>query len=294
MTVGPEDGKGVISELRRRYDELTNSQKRIAETIVEDPEFVAFATVDKFAGRLGVSPSTIVRFSYRLGLAGYPELQDQVRELVLRKLATHDGSAEDGATSHLGDSVFAESIRHDAAQLARTAERLQLEDLDHAVDLLVNARRVRIAGGVTTFAVAYYTAVSLDRVRGAVALLTGNPPPTGAVLDMKDGDVLLAFTFAPYARTTRGVLAAAKRRGASVIAVTDSQISPLRSQVDVLIPAAVSGIGTQNSLVAAMAVANTIVNGVSSRSPEALERYSDTVRLLNDWDVFVLEPDKEG
>ena len=86
---------------------------------------------------------------------------------------------------------------------------------------------------------------------------------------------------------------AAKRRGASVIAVSDSPISPLRSQVDVLIPAAVSGIGTQNSLVAAMAVANTIVNGVSGRAPDALERYSDTVRLLNDWGVFLLEPEKD-
>lgn len=289
-----DDGKGVIAELRRRYDELTNSQKRIAETIVEDPQFVAFATVDKFAGRLGVSPSTIVRFSYRLGLSGYPELQDQVRELVLQKLQTPETDADGAVTSHLGDTVFAESLRHDATLLARTAERLQTADLDRAVELLVDARRVRVAGGVTTFAVAHYTAVALDRVRGAVALLTGNPPPTGAVLDMGEGDVLLAFTFAPYARTTRGVIDAAKRRGASVIAVSDSPISPLRSQVDVLIPAAVSGIGTQNSLVAAMAVANTIVNGVSGRAPEALERYSDTVRLLNDWDVFVLEPEKDG
>jgi DNA-binding MurR/RpiR family transcriptional regulator len=287
----PQD---VIGELRRRYDELTNSQKRIAETIVEDPQFVAFATVDKFAARLGVSPSTIVRFSYRLGLSGYPDLQEQVRELVLRKLRTDDGAAHNGVTSQLGDTVYAESLRNDASLLARTAERLELEDLDRAVDLLVGARRVRIAGGVTTFSVAYYTAVSLDRVRGVVALLPGNPPPTGAVLDMGEGDVLLAFTFAPYARSTRGVLAAAKRRGASVIAVTDSPISPLRSQVDVLLPAAVSGIGTQNSLVAAMAVANTIVNGVSGRSPEALERYSDTVRLLNEWDVFVLEPDRDA
>jgi DNA-binding MurR/RpiR family transcriptional regulator len=284
--------RDVIGELRKRYDELTNSQKRIAETIVEDPQFVAFATVDKFAARLGVSPSTIVRFSYRLGLSGYPELQDQVRELVLDKLRS-DGSEHDGSTSHLGETVYAESLRHDAELLARTAERLELDDLDRAVELLVDARRVRVTGGVTTYSVAYYTAVSLDRVRGSVALLTANPPPTGAVLDMSEGDVLLAFTFAPYARSTRGILAAVKRRGASVIAVTDSPISPLRSQVDVLLPAAVSGIGTQNSLVAAMAVANTIVNGVSGRSPEGLERYSDTVRLLNDWDVFVLEPDGE-
>jgi len=62
----------VLTDLRRSYKDLTLSQKRIAELIVEDPEFVAFATVEKLAARLEVSPSTIVRFAYRVGLSGYP------------------------------------------------------------------------------------------------------------------------------------------------------------------------------------------------------------------------------
>src|SRR5205823_7230701 len=118
------------------------------------------------------------------------------------KLRPEDGD-DGGATSHLGESVFAESLRHDAELLTRTAERLELADLERAVDLLVDARRVRVAGGVTTFSVAHYTAVALDRVRGSVTLLTSSPPPTGAILDMSEGDVLLAYTFPPYARTTR-------------------------------------------------------------------------------------------
>ncbi len=96
---------GVIGALRRRYDELTHSQKRIAETIVEDPRFVAFATLDKFSARLGVSPSTIVRFAYRIGLSGYPELQEQVRELVLKGLPHASGNGDSAA--HLGETVFA-------------------------------------------------------------------------------------------------------------------------------------------------------------------------------------------
>jgi DNA-binding MurR/RpiR family transcriptional regulator len=153
---------------------------------------------------------------------------------------------------------------------------------------------VRVVGGVTAFAVAFYAAAALDRLRQNVVLLGGSAPPTGPLIDMEENDVLLAFTFPPYARSTRTAIDAAKRRGASVIAVTDSPISPLRSQVDVLLPATVSGIGTQNSLVAALAIANTIVNGVTARSPEALERYSDTVRLLNECGVYLLEADGDG
>jgi DNA-binding MurR/RpiR family transcriptional regulator len=283
----------VISELRNRYDELTNSQKRIAETIVEDPEFVAFATVDKFAARLGVSPSTIVRFAYRIGLAGYPELQEQVRELVLTSLRT-TGAAGADPFARLGASVTGDSMRHDLSLLTKTAERLNADDVERAVEMIVGAERVRVIGGVTAFSVAYYTAVTLERIRSRVTLLSGSPVPTGPLLEMEPSDVLIAFSFPPYARTTIAAIDAVKKRGASVVAISDSPISPVRGQVDILLPAAVSGIGTQNSLVAAMSVANVLVNGVASRMPGALERYSETIRLLDDWDVYLLEAEKNG
>jgi DNA-binding MurR/RpiR family transcriptional regulator len=278
----------VITSLRERYDELTDSQKRIAETIVDDPQFVAFATVDKFAARLRVSPSTIVRFAYRLGLSGYPELQDQVRELVLGTLNASSGEPAD-LTEHLGDGVIAESLAHDVTLLQRTITRLRLQDIEQAVDWIVDAERVRVVGGVTAYSAAYYTSVTLERVRDRIALLDGGPVPAGPLIEMEAGDVVLAYSFAPYARSTQYVLAAAKERGACVIVVTDSPISPFRDLADVMITAAVAGIGTQNSLVAAFAVANAIVNGVAAKSPGALERYSATIKLLDGADTYLLE-----
>src|ERR1700704_4854366 len=62
----------VIDERRRRYDRLTQSQKRIAEYIVEHSQAVAFSTVDQMAAELDVNPSTIVRFTYRLRAKRFP------------------------------------------------------------------------------------------------------------------------------------------------------------------------------------------------------------------------------
>ena len=53
----------VIEELRRRYDRLTQSQKRIAEYIIAHSHTVAFSTVDQMAAQLNVNPSTIERFT---------------------------------------------------------------------------------------------------------------------------------------------------------------------------------------------------------------------------------------
>jgi DNA-binding MurR/RpiR family transcriptional regulator len=289
-----ETAGDVISGLRRRYDELTHSQKRIAELIVDDPEFVAFATVDKFAARLDVSPSTVVRFAYRIGLAGYPELQERVREKLLTGLRTSGKVNGAATTSHLGTGVVASSLEHDLEILSKTAERTDPADVQEAIDILARAPRIRVVGEMTAFSVAHYAAITLDRVRPDVVLLRGAPVATGPLLDLSDEDAVLAFSFPLYSKVATDAIMVAKARGASIIAVTDSPISPLHETADVLLPAVVSGVGMQNSLVAAMALANVIVNGVTAQTPGALQRYGETLAVLSDWDVYLLESGKDG
>ena len=111
----------VIEELRRRYDRLTQSQKRIAEYIVEHSQAVAFSTVDQMAAQLDVNPSTIVRFTYRLGLNGFPDLQERMRELVRGQLSrTGDPINESQVANHLEGTIFGASLSHDWQNLHRT------------------------------------------------------------------------------------------------------------------------------------------------------------------------------
>jgi DNA-binding MurR/RpiR family transcriptional regulator len=241
-----------------------------------------------------VSPSTIVRFAYRIGLSGYPELQEHVRANVLKGLRTKASAEADGATAHLGGGIVAASLQHDIEILAKTAIGFESADVEAAIAILAKARRVRVIGGVTAFSAASYAAIALDRVRPDVLLLGGSPLPTGALLDLDRRDAVLAFGFPPYARSTLDAVKAARKRGAAVVAVSDSPISPLGDGVGVLLPVVVSGVGAQNSLVAAMAVANVVVNGVTAQLPASLDRYSETLELLSEWDVYHLEPRADG
>lgn len=283
----------VISDLRNSYDLLTQSQKRIAEAIVEDPEFVAFATVDKMAARLGVSPSTVVRFAYRLGLDGYQDLQERVRQLVRSQIRTNH-PASDGdeqLTSHFGDSIFATSFQHDLENLRRTMLNLSVAELDRAVAALAAARRVYVVGGATSYSIAFYTALALDRMRGDVTLLSGDERAAPSLLSVVAEDVLLAYTFPPYFAGTLRVATWAKKQGATVIAITDTPISPVGQLVDIVLPTMASGVSAQNSLVGPMAVTNALLNGIAATSPAALERYGRIIGLMNEWDLYVLKGD---
>jgi DNA-binding MurR/RpiR family transcriptional regulator len=81
----------------------------------------------------------------------------------------------------------------------------------------------------------------------------------------------------------------AKENKAKVIAVTNSLISAVGQIGDIVLLADSTGIGAQNSLVAPMAVANALLNGVAAaKGTSALKRCNRHDRLMHRWDAFLL------
>lgn len=284
----------VIETVRRQYDGLTQSQKRIAESIVDDPEFVAFATVDKLASRLGVSPSTIVRFAYKVGLDGYQDLQTRVRTLIRAQMKTaSDSQHDDRVTSHLADTPFAASLERDLDHLLRTIRSLDRENLEKAVAVLASAERIFVAGDMATYSLAYYFALSANRARGKVNLVKADGEGAARLIGIGPDDALIAFTFPPYSRMVLRVVEWAVESGATSIGVTDHAVSPVGRRVSIILPAMASGLGPQNTLVPGMAIANALLNALILHNEErSLSRYTSVNRLLGQWELFVLGGDE--
>jgi len=288
----PVSSGDVIEELRRRYDLLTHSQKRIAAYIVEHSQAVAFSTVDQMAAQLDVNPSTIVRFTYRLGLNGFPDLQERMRELVRGQLSrTGDPINESHVASHLEGTSFGASLSHDWQNLHRAISSVDSETFSRGVSILARARRIYVVAGFSTFPVGHYFALILDRLRSDISLLAANDAfATSRLVEMNAEDCVIAFTFPRYASATHRMVLWAKENKAKVIAVTDSPISAVGQIADVVLLAASAGTGMQNSLTAPMAIANALLNGVATaKGAAALERYSRHDRLMNRWDAFLLK-----
>nr|MDT0660953.1 MurR/RpiR family transcriptional regulator [Micromonospora sp. DSM 115978] len=285
--------ESVAETVRSRYDKLTNSQKRIAEAIIEDPEFVAFATVDKLAGRLDVAASTVVRFAYRLGLDGYQDLQERIRQQIRQQYrAVSDPAATPGG--NLGDSPYRASFDRDLAHLQRTTQVLDVQTLDRAVDALDGAAHVYITGDLTSYCLAYFAAIAIGRAREQVRLVRADAEGTTALLGMGKDDVLLAFTFPPYSRNVLRVVQWAAGKGAQTIGVTDAAISPVGQRVSILLPVMASGVGPQNTLVPGLAVANALVNALVNRNDATVERYRAVAALAEEWEFFLLGSDNDG
>jgi DNA-binding MurR/RpiR family transcriptional regulator len=288
---GSED---VIDELRRQYDRLTHSQKRIAEYIVDHPDRVAFSTVDRMAGQLGVNPSTIVRFAYRLGLKGFPDLQERTRQLVRGQLsAASEIVNENSVLVHLEGTTFGTSLGQDLQNLRRTIAAIKVEDLQRASDMIAAARQVFVVGSFNAYSVAFFLGLALDRIRGNTTVWSGDMTlQASQSLGLGPDDCLVAFTSAPYAVSTQRAALLAKEARSKVIAVTDTPISAVGQIADVILAAASTGAGLQNSFVASMAIANALLNGVAAANSEhTLERYGRLAKVLGRLDAFLLKAD---
>src|SRR5256885_15033358 len=94
------------------------------------------------AAQLDVNPSTIVRFTYRLGLDGFPDLQERMRELLRGQLArTGEPISESNVARHLEGTSFGASLSRDWQKLHHTIAGLDAAGFAPAVDNLSRAPR---------------------------------------------------------------------------------------------------------------------------------------------------------
>jgi DNA-binding MurR/RpiR family transcriptional regulator len=254
--------RDVIEEMRLRYGSLTDAQKRIAEYIIQQPQLVAFSTVNEMAANLDVNPSTIVRFAYRSGLNGFTELQERMRDVVRGRLS--HAEEEGVVASHLEGTSFGASLSQDRRNLQHTISGLDPCSLDRAVNLLCQARNIYVVAGFATFPVAQYCALALDRLRPNTSLFASHDASaTIPITKVLSKDCVLAFAFPPDANATLRIVRQAKDSEAKVIAVTESRLSAVGLLSDAVLVAASAGTSLHNSMVAPMAVANALLNGIS-------------------------------
>ena len=83
MTANTND---LMNRINRSYSKLSKGQKMLANYISDNYDKAVFLTASKLGSIVGVSESTVVRFSMVLGYKGYPEFQKALEEMVRNKL----------------------------------------------------------------------------------------------------------------------------------------------------------------------------------------------------------------
>jgi DNA-binding MurR/RpiR family transcriptional regulator len=144
----PASGHQALSGyIRARFDEFSRSQKDVAQYIVDHLDEAAFQTAEELARRANTSSSTVVRFSQALGFEGFPELQQAARDEYRRRPpGAVDAIAAAAPLFSLDHTEFEAALAADHVNVEDTAHKLSRSDVEAAVDAIVSAEKVLIAG----------------------------------------------------------------------------------------------------------------------------------------------------
>jgi len=109
-----------------------------------------------------------------------------------------------------------------------------IADLEKAVDLMINARRVYVLGLGLAYPLAYnFWYVARMGFDHFILTPRHGSLPADDIIRMDERDCLLAMTFQPYRRDTLAAVQRARKSGAKIIGITDSSAAALCREADI-------------------------------------------------------------
>ena len=228
----------LIRRISDEFEMLSKQLKIIARYIEQHKDHIGLDGIQQVAMQCGVQPSAVVRFAKHFGYSGYSEMQAIFREGISRQLApsrTYQSrirdiisSDKDGVSSLSSTEIASEFLTGSLAGMQELKNGIHAPSFKQAVDLLAASDCIWIAASRRSFPIAAYLDYALQHTDKRIGLVTGiGGMQHGQMRSVRKDDVLLAISFSPYAEETIAVAKLAVERGAKLIAITDSLMSPL-------------------------------------------------------------------
>ena len=228
--VSPEQAHGhqaLSAYIRARFDEFSRSQKDVAQYIVDHLDEAAFQTAEELARRANTSSSTVVRFSQALGFEGFPELQQAARDEYRRRPpGPADALAAAAPLFSLDHTEFEAALAADHVNVEDTAHKLSRSDIEAAIDAIVSAEKVLIAGtDQMAFFASYLRHLLMLLDLRAEIVASPSQEALGRLSRIDDATLVVGLSAGrPHPLITR-TMKLARHRKAPTLAITDATLS---------------------------------------------------------------------
>ena len=292
----------ILADLQQVYPNLSPQLRRAAHYLIERPDEIAFTSMRQLAERADVQPATMVRLAQAIGFDGYETLREPFRDALrqqpsgfgqrARNLLARTGRRSGGrALSQLAN----EMVAADRENIALSLEAIGADELAEAARALAGARRIYLIGQRSLFPAAFYVHYACSMFRDNLILVDGNGGTfADGLRGVSDEDAMLVFSFEPYSRGTIEAAEYGAKHGATVIAITDSLVSPLAALTQHLLLVGTDTPALFRSVVPAMTISQVLVAQVLAQGgQDALSRVTESEHQLESFGAYWTEEDRK-
>ena len=278
----------LLAKMDESIRRLSKGHKKIAAYIKENYDKAAFMTAAALGKKVGVSESTVVRFATELGFKGYPELQRALQQMIKSKLTAVQRM--EVSQNLIGDGDIINSVLTGDIELIReTAERTSRDDFKNALSEINRAKRIYILGVRSSAALASFLAFYFNLVFDSVVLVDTSSASEmfEQMFRIDENDVCIAISFPRYSKQTVNAMRFIAYRKAKIIAITDTDKSPIASFADYLLVARSDMASVVDSLTAPLSLINALIVGVTlSRREEVYDNFNKLEGIWDEYQVY--------
>jgi len=281
----------LSKRISSNYKEMSKGQKAIATYLLNSFDKAAYMTAVKLGETVDVSESTVVRFAYMLGYDGYPKLQKALQEMLRNKLTS--AQRAEIVSGLEASTVLKTTLRADMENIRLTIEEADSVTFEKVVDSILKARSIYILGLRSALPLVQFMGYYFNFIFGNVRVVTsGVNDIFEQLIHIEPQDVLISISFPRYARRTVEAIAFSKDKGAKIIAITDSLLSPLANYADHTLLARSDMASFADSLVAPLSLINALIIAVGIRKKaDTSTEFSDLEKIWEKYNVYAGKDD---
>lgn len=275
----------VLQELKDNYDRFTGSQKIIGKYVLDNYTEVAFMSATELAEKVGVSDVTIIRFARSIGFSGFAEFKNHIREGLkyfdppYKRLSKSFDVLDD--KSNLNMQVG----KIDLKNLEDFLLSVETEKIQQAVDAIYQADAIYLMGIGSSGVVTAFLTFHLQRMGfKVIAISEGGLVDVEKIMSITEKDLLIVCSFPRYSKPIYNATIFAKKRGAKILTITDSYLSTISMNSDIVFSIKVDNSTFFNSLIVPMELCNILTMSILEREKEKI--YKRLKENLQSMEVF--------
>ena len=285
-----------MKELREtiRNANLTKTQKMIAKYILDHSADACFMTSTEIALKLGVSESSVIRFSRSLGYSGFMDFQKALRKDYQDKVLSISSSITVPSQRIAKRAKLNDNAEYLKRHLKNSAKNLEsifvnntIQTFEEAADTIIGSKHKYIVCSRGNSCLGDYFLLYLKHMVPNVEMTNATPiSPIDHICNISKDDCLIIFSFPRYSSMDKLPAKMAQEAGAKIIVITDKPSALLSEYASVLLTAPVNSNNFFNSMVAPQFVAEALLDTISHKVRGIEKRLKKIDRFIEELGTY--------
>lgn len=285
-----------MKELREtiRNANLTKTQKMIAKYILDHSADACFMTSTEIALKLGVSESSVIRFSRSLGYSGFMDFQKALRKDYQDKVLSISSSITVPSQRIAKRAKLNDNAEYLKRHLKNSAKNLEsifvnntIQTFEEAADTIIGSKHKYIVCSRGNSCLGDYFLLYLKHMVPNVEMTNATPiSPIDHICNISKDDCLIIFSFPRYSSMDKLTAKMAQEAGAKIIVITDKPSALLSEYASVLLTAPVNSNNFFNSMVASQFVAEALLDTISHKVRGIEKRLKKIDRFIEELGTY--------